>query len=301
RFPAYVSLLMMLSCGLILVVGLVGNCLVPVVIWNNRDLRNSTNLFLLNLSLADILVLCVSMPTVLVEIYERRDTWIFGKVMCKLVPFVELTVAHASVLTILAISFERYYVITRPLRAGYTCTRMRALFIILAIWVLGCITSSPMLFLANYLEADENTAGSSAGCVTQANTFWSVFYYIAAICLFFLLPLIVLVLIYSVIARHLVQTSASVAAGTDHVNPNLRARRQVVSMLGTVVVFFFICLLPFKIFTLWFILTSDEDIQMMGPETYYHVLNFCRVMFYLNSAINPILYNVMSSKFRTAF
>jgi hypothetical protein len=52
---------------------------------------------------------------------------------------------------------------------------------------------------------------------------------------------------------------------------------------------------------LWFILTSDEDIQMMGPETYYHVLNFCRVMFYLNSAINPILYNVMSSKFRTAF
>ena len=59
----------------------------------------------------------------------------------KLVPFVELTVAHASVLTILAISFERYYVITRPLRAGYTCTRMRALFSILAIWVLGCITS----------------------------------------------------------------------------------------------------------------------------------------------------------------
>lgn len=97
------------------------------------------------------------------------------------------------------------------------------------------------------------------------------------------------------------QTSASVAAGTDNVNPNLRARRQVVSMLGTVVVFFFICLLPFKIFTLWFIVTSDEDIQMMGPETYYHVLNFCRVMFYLNSAINPILYNVMSSKFRTAF
>lgn len=59
----------------------------------------------------------------------------------KLVPFVELTVAHASVLTILAISFERYYVITRPLRAGYTCTRMRALLVIVAIWILGCLTS----------------------------------------------------------------------------------------------------------------------------------------------------------------
>ena len=82
-FPAYMSLLMTLSCGLILVVGLVGNCLVPVVIWNNRDLRNSTNLFLLNLSLADILVLGVSMPTVLVEIHHRPEIWILGQVMCK--------------------------------------------------------------------------------------------------------------------------------------------------------------------------------------------------------------------------
>lgn len=82
-FPAYMTLLMTLSCGLILVVGLVGNCLVPVVIWNNRDLRNSTNLFLLNLSLADILVLGVSMPTVLVEIHQRPEVWILGRAMCK--------------------------------------------------------------------------------------------------------------------------------------------------------------------------------------------------------------------------
>ena len=82
-FPAYMRLLMTLACGLILVVGLVGNCLVPVVIWNNRDLRNSTNLFLLNLSLADILVLGVSMPTVLVEIHHQPEIWILGRAMCK--------------------------------------------------------------------------------------------------------------------------------------------------------------------------------------------------------------------------
>jgi len=81
-FPAYMSLLMTLWCGLILFVGLIGNCLVLVVIWNNRDLRNSTNLFLLNLSMADILVLCVSMPTVLVEIHHPPEIWILGPVMC---------------------------------------------------------------------------------------------------------------------------------------------------------------------------------------------------------------------------
>lgn len=97
------------------------------------------------------------------------------------------------------------------------------------------------------------------------------------------------------------QTSSSVASGNDGVNPNLRARRQVVAMLGTVVVFFFVCLLPFRLFTLWVIMTPDEVMQSLSMESYYHALNFCRVMLYLNSAINPILYNVMSSKFRSAF
>ena len=65
-----------------------------------------------------------------------------------------------------------------------------------------------MLFIANYTE--ESPGGESAGgavtaqCVTQANTFWPTFYFISAICLFFFFPLLLLILIYSVIARHLV-------------------------------------------------------------------------------------------------
>lgn len=39
----------------------------------------------------------------------------------------------------------------------------------------------------------------------------------------------------------------------------------------------------------------------LGIDGYYILLYFCRVMLYLNSAINPILYNLMSSKFRDGF
>lgn len=57
----------------------------------------------------------------------------------KMVPFVELTVAHASVLTILAISFERYYAICEPLRAGYVCTKARAMIICGLAWLLAAL------------------------------------------------------------------------------------------------------------------------------------------------------------------
>lgn len=59
----------------------------------------------------------------------------------KLVPFIELTVAHASILTILAISFERYYAICEPLKAGYVCTKTRAMVICVVCWfVAGLFT-----------------------------------------------------------------------------------------------------------------------------------------------------------------
>lgn len=40
---------------------------------------------------------------------------------------------------------------------------------------------------------------------------------------------------------------------------------------------------------------------LIGIENYYAALYFCRCMWYLNSSINPILYNLMSSKFREGF
>ncbi|KFM80433.1 Orexin receptor type 2, partial [Stegodyphus mimosarum] len=80
----------------------------------------------------------------------------------------------------------------------------------------------------------------------------------------------------------------------------MRARKQVVFMLIAVVLSFFICLLPFRVFTVWIILTSSESVESLGMETYYNLLYFCRLLLYMNSALNPILYNVISSKFRSS-
>lgn len=82
---------------------------------------------------------------------------------------------------------------------------------------------------------------------------------------------------------------------------NARARKQVILMLGTVVLCFFLCLMPYRIIAMWIIISPSEIFEKISPETWYNVLYFSRIMLYINSAINPILYNLMSSKFRVGF
>lgn len=57
---------------------------VPIVILKTKDMRNSTNIFLTNLSIADLLVLLVCTPTVLVEVNSPPEVWVLGEEMCKL-------------------------------------------------------------------------------------------------------------------------------------------------------------------------------------------------------------------------
>ncbi|XP_037030488.1 growth hormone secretagogue receptor type 1-like isoform X1 [Bradysia coprophila] len=289
----------MVFCVTIMLLGVIGNVMVPIVIMRTKDMRNSTNIFLTNLSIADLLVLLVCTPTVLVEVNSKPETWVMGSMMCKAVPFVELTVAHASVLTILAISFERYYAICEPLKAGYVCTKARALLICLAAWAVAAVFTSPILTIAQYGYEEYFDGSTVAVCLTSVESSWSIMFFVGSISLFFILPFIILLVLYTVIAKHLMDNPGI----TSHGNRSnvLKYRKQVIFMLGAVVLSFFVCLLPFRALTLWIIIVPSETILSLGIEGYYSLLYFCRIMLYLNSAMNPILYNLMSSKFRDGF
>lgn len=286
----------------LLVVGVGGNVLVPVVVMRTRDLRSSTNLLLVNLAAADLLVLVVSLPTALIELHSRPETWVLGRPMCMLVPFVEYCVCHASVLTILVISFERYYAICRPLRASYTCTKMRAWTCILSIWAAAVLLSSPMLVMSKHEWVPYADGSTVPVCFTDLTSLWSCLYINLVTAVFFFVPLVLLVLLYLVIGRSLMQDSASAALHHRKVDlPNMKARRQVVVTLATVTIFFFCSLFPFRVLTLWIVWTPNETIKDVGALRYYSMLYAARVLLFANSAVNPILYNLTSTKFREAF
>ncbi|XP_044002534.1 growth hormone secretagogue receptor type 1 [Aphidius gifuensis] len=296
--PAYIRTPSMVVCIAVMVLGIVGNLMVPLVVLRGKDMRNSTNIFLVNLSVADLCVLLICAPTLLVEVNSGPQVWPLGEHMCKAVPFVELTVAHASVLTILAISFERYYAICEPLRAGYICTKARATFLCFLAWILAAICTSPILPLTSYTIDPDEQGIKYPNCITDLSQTWAITFVIITIIIFFIIPLFILIILYTVIAQHLM---ANPAISRGPANNLLKYRKQVVMMLGTVVLCFFICILPFRAFTLWIIISPESFVINIGVEWYFCLLYISRNMFYLNSAINPILYNLMSTKFRGGF
>jgi hypothetical protein len=81
--PGYIRVTSMIFCFVILGIGVAGNIMVPIVILKSKDMRNSTNIFLMNLSAADLMVLLVCTPTVLVEVNTKPETWVLGEEMCE--------------------------------------------------------------------------------------------------------------------------------------------------------------------------------------------------------------------------
>ena len=62
-------------------VGLVGNSLVCFAVWRNTKMRTITNMFIVNLSVADLGVIIICLPsTLLVDVTE---TWFLGTTFCK--------------------------------------------------------------------------------------------------------------------------------------------------------------------------------------------------------------------------
>lgn len=91
--------------GIITVVGLVGNVTLMKTCLSVRPLRTVPNLFLSSLALGDLLLLVTCAPVDASRYLV--DKWVFGRVGCKLIPFIQLTSVGVSVFTLTVLSADR--------------------------------------------------------------------------------------------------------------------------------------------------------------------------------------------------
>ncbi|KAL5016741.1 hypothetical protein ScPMuIL_006330 [Solemya velum] len=312
--------------GLTLVVGLIGNCLVIFSICRYRRLRSITNIFLISLASADLLVvlICVSIKGARFMSY----TWAFGEFLCKFVHYVQNVSMICSVMTLTAMSIERFVAILYPLRAKYLCTKSHAIVVLVIIWVLSVVMGSPILFGQKIVVV--GIVRKATWCIKQwESDSYSKLYEIYMFIIIFMIPVAVMTIAYAGICRELWKVSTfrasmrtsiqkkpqngysqcssvmPISKNTKRVGKERksdgedeRTRKQVIQMLIVVVTVFVICWGPILINNLLvgFNVTPFLHTGVLKPlrKTFF-------LLCYLNSCMNPIIYAFMSKHFRESF
>ncbi|KAL5005786.1 hypothetical protein ScPMuIL_016944 [Solemya velum] len=104
--------------------------------------RHRMLFFIVNLAIADLSVgLLFVLPDAL---EDRAPDWPLDDIACKLKWFFDNIVMFASTYVLVAMSFDRFYVIAWPIRSSRKGIRS-AVIMIATVWILSAIMASPML------------------------------------------------------------------------------------------------------------------------------------------------------------
>ncbi|KHN79243.1 Neuropeptides capa receptor [Toxocara canis] len=306
---------------LILILGLFGNICTCTVIARNSSMHNPTNYYLFSLAISDLLILVMGLPMELHDVLDSAYPYKFGVLVCKLRAFVVEFTSYASILTISAFTIERWVAICFPLKLRVCLSLDRVFKVIGIAWAIAFAAALPMAFIVKVNRialpvADDSEQSwtrlvSNDGATIMNTDFCAMdierpraqkllIYF--AFTAFFLMPAILITVAYCHIGIQL-RTADRYLSQSDNFGKTTRARKSVIQILVSVVVSFFLCWLPFHLQRLLSISLAESggDVNPALQTLFTSVFYISGCCYYSNSACNPIIYNILSEKYRRAF
>ena len=142
-YSPFLTMLIAIAASVMSLVTILGNVLVITAFIIDKNLRIYANYFILNLSIADLLIgLLIPMYTPFL-LYNR--TWVFGRVACTIWLVLDYVVGSASVLCIVVISLDRYFLVSRELKYVADQKISRAICMMITVWVIAFINYAPAI------------------------------------------------------------------------------------------------------------------------------------------------------------
>lgn len=339
EMPLDIVLIGSILYSIIFLFGITGNLLIICVLIKEKELRSFTNYLLANLAIADLMVLLACVPTGLHDLFAK-ERWYLGQISCFLIGFIENFTGIASILTIFFITCERYYVIVKPLGVRSILTQSRILKIIIFIWFISVVINLPIIYMAEYKLSKFIDDKMEYKCFANTNSKWRQYYICLVTFIAYLLIGIFLLIMFTNISRHLKisanfltttnnsqiskfrnKKSITIEAKTDemkHLNNDrqlpddhtmsnlerhLKPRKQLILMLMYVILAFYFCLFPLKLWNIIYMFIGHKKFftKVIRLRHYWYINITARVFFYINSSINVLLYYRFSTKFRFGF
>lgn len=87
-FPQPYEWVLIATHAIVFVIGLIGNALVCIAVYRNHSMRTVTNYFIVNLAVADFMVILICLPPTV--LWDVTETWFFGTAMCRIVLYFQV-------------------------------------------------------------------------------------------------------------------------------------------------------------------------------------------------------------------
>lgn len=256
--------------------GLFGNILTSFVILTNKDLKSTTNFFIVSLCINDILNLSINNMIVLVSYFMME--WTMGLAICEMVMHFTVLLMGSSLWHTGLISIHRLIVVC--FNNFYKKISKRAY----TVFVLSFARIVPLLFMINpHLGKMSQFQPKLIRCLARKE--FGLYTMFVSVTLQ-MLPSIILMVCYIAIFIKVFRSSSAIRATRKR--EWLRREIQVTKMFGMVFLLIIIGYLPYGI-----VRFIDRKLELsadfyVGISVVYAVANSC----------NPIIYGVMDRKIR---
>ncbi|XP_064633010.1 muscarinic acetylcholine receptor M1-like [Lineus longissimus] len=132
-----------------------GNAMVLHAVRTERRLQTVSNMFIVSLAVADLVVGLIVMP--ISALYIFTESWPFGKVICDMWIGIDYTASTASILNLFILSLDRYWSVTSPLKYIRKRTKKRAIIMIGIVWFVSALWIIPIVGWHHFSTAGVRT------------------------------------------------------------------------------------------------------------------------------------------------
>jgi octopamine receptor beta len=317
----------------ILILSILGNILVLIAIKTTELKEIPGNLFLGSLAITDFGVALTAMPLYGIQMISEK--WYFTALGCRLWFCFDVMFSTASILHLFCLSMDRYLSISNFYAYIYINEGSKRVYaMITTVWLLSAsIAFIPIL--TDTFTTTQNAAAidrldyDQGKCIFEVN----LIYRIISSSISFWIPSIGMITFYSLViikaskiakclksnqikylekppstSRELSmcskQSSSCVSVKTSQKHKSKFELRdyKALKTLGTVIAVFLICWFPFFLnYTICSIDIYDCEKNLFGHKGTQIKEDILFTIGYLNSMINPFLYNFTNKEFRKAF